>query len=1200
MKAKLLKKIVTVSKYVFFGTVLQCILFTSMLAGEIRAQKSIQEIYVSVQGEDLSIMEVFSKIEQSTQFSFAYRRGIIDRNARIAYTGGGEASLADVLKTLAQQSGLKFRRVNDVIHVSKSTEQNEVLLEVVSEPEQTITITGRVTSSDSPEGLPGVNVVVKGTGRGTVTDLNGQYSIDVSSGQTVLVFSSVGYLTEEVVVGSRSVINLDLTADVTALDEIVVVGYGTQRERQITGAISTIDANIVEKTPTPSFEQALQGVASGVQVTSNDGSPEGRSRILIRGTNSVTAGTEPLIVLDGNPISFGGTTFLSQLNPNDIQSITILKDASSAAIYGSRGANGVILITTKTGKQGVSDLTFNYEAGIMQPINYIKIAKPEEWRQTLRTSFQNRFGNISDADANNALANQIAENLFNPFDSQRFLDEDLFNTVNNNWFDQVINDGSFRQYGLSSSKGTDKTSFFISGQYRSQEGSFIAERFDRYQLRTNLDFKPTDYLKLGINYNISLQNIDLRNKGNRTFQNSVDGLLNEGAFADWNELYGPSLPVFPVFWPGTDEPFDQYSGLNLVYSNSGNTSATRQVLNNVGNIYVKFEPLKNLVLNADLGINYNLADGKRWASDRARYLGVTQIDGVQIPLDSELRFTGQNRINEQKNRFLSMNYIGTAAYNFSIGDDHHISALAGIEIFDTYSNQLGYSVQGYPVFFSGKEDVLTLVREIESDKLLNLNYQEGPNERLFSRFMRVNYDYKNKYFVQFAFRRDGSSKFSPRNRYANFPSIGLGWIASDEDFINNDIFSFLKVKSSWGIIGNNAIGDFRFFNQYATNPQYAGDPAYIINRMGSGRIQWETTQTFDFGIDYGFLNNKIKGSITYFNSVTSDMLLDVRIPPSLGVFFNDVATSNVGSIKNYGLEVEINTVNVKTANFKWTSNFNITPLRNRVLQLTPGRFDQVPSRYSGSNFTAVIPNEMIGTFFIPEFGGYDDEGFPTIKVIDRQLADNQYEYVFLQNSIGQDSVVRASENAVLNNRVLQRNKTGLPTFFGGFGNNFTYKRLSLNVLFTFQGGNYILDDVGGQSAGFTGSWFREGLLESSWSEENPNAEFRRLYYGPLDDAGNPISNVSTHNLKRGDFLRLRNISLSYDLPDRWLGRTPMKSVSTYVNMTNVWTSSKFNRFDPEVLNDGGSNSRNSAQGFLTGAPPFFQFFTVSAGVNVKF
>lgn len=1200
MKKKTFHTIIMAIKYTLYCWLILTSTGVAVIANSVSAQvRSVKEVIINLEAENSRLDTILSEIERKTDYLFFYTDKSLKNKIEITLSVPS-ATVADYLLEISKQANIEFKQVNNSISVRQSNSEQEARkIEIIVDKYQT-SVSGKITDENG-EGLPGASVVEKGTSNGTITDIDGNYYLTVSEGGT-LVFSFVGYHKEEMVVGNSTKIDMMLVPDIAQLSEVVVVGYGTQKQREVSGTISTVSAEQIAKTPTPSFEQALQGVTPGVQVTSSDGSPEGASRILIRGTNSVTAGTEPLIILDGNPVSYGGTSFLSQLNPNDIKSLTVLRDASAAAIYGSRGSNGVILITTKTGKNGQSELNFNFETGYSQPLDNVKPARPDEWKQALTEAYKNRFGDgLTDEQIAGELANQVANNLFNPYDTQRYLDEDIFNVTENYWYDDVISNGSYQQYGISGSKGTENASFYISGQYRRQDGSFIGEHYDRYQLRTNLDFNPTDYLKMGIKYNISLQEIDLRNKGNRTFQNSSDGRLNEGAFSDFSELYGGSLPVFPVYWPGTSEPFDPYSGFNLIYSNSGNTSTTSQVLNNVGNIYLNFEPVENFQINGDVGINYNVVDDKRWASDRARYYGVTQLGELNVPLDSAIRYTGQNRINESRREFLSLNYTGTATYSSTFLKAHNVSVLVGVEVLDTYLSRSNFSVQGYPVFFNEQEDVYTrITQEDAADKLLILDNIKGANERLFSRFARLNYDYKGKYLLQLVVRRDGSSKFSPRSRYSNFPSVSAGWIVSDESFFNFEPINFLKLKSSWGKTGNNAIGSFLFFNQYQTWPQYGNEQAYLLTNLGSGRIQWETSTTFDLGLDFGMMRNRITGSFNYFNTKTRDMLLDVRLAPSLGVYDdNPFATSNVGSIKNMGLEFELNTVNVKTKDFQWSSSLNLTTIKNEVLKLSEGKFDQVPSRYAGSNYTAVLPNVPIGTFFLPEFAGYDEEGFPLIKVIDKALAESSYQYVVLQNEMGMDSVTRATNNAVNENRILQKDKTGLPTLYGGLNNTFSYKNLSLSILMTFQAGNYIYDGVGGVYADGVGSWFREGVTDMTWSPDNKDAEFRRLYFGPNDENGDPISDVTTRNLFKGDFLRLRNISVSYDLPSSWMEKSPLQGVRFYVNMSNVATFSRFDRFDPEVLSVGGTTDRNTTQGFV-GNVPYFQFFTVSGGLNVKF
>ena len=470
------------------------------------------------------------------------------------------------------------------------------------------TITGTITDAD---GLPliGATVVAVTTSSGTVTDLDGTFSLNIGDEVTRLRITYTGYVDEVVSIDNRSTIDIVLQEDVAQLDQIVVVGYGTQKERNVISAVSKVSAEDIALTPTPSFTNALQGVASGLQVSNSSGEPNAATRILIRGVGSITTSAEPLFIVDGIPVASGGLSPLQYLSPNDIASISVLKDAAATSIYGSRGANGVILITTKTGKVGETSIEFGYERGYTTPINTLELADADQWRNLIAQAREN--GGLTEPF-------RLEQALFDQRQIDRYRELDIYNTTNVDYVDLLQQDGSFNQYSVSASSGTERARYYVSGQYRNQEGSLVNTNFERYTGRINLDFDATDFLRLGIRYTYSLEN-DAAQASEAFFVSAEDRIMNRGSWARYDNLYLDVIPVSPTVWPDTGEPFDPLSVRNPAYSiDRDNARRDLRRERNLGSFFAELRPLTGLTLRGEAGINYSQASDYSWISGRLR------------------------------------------------------------------------------------------------------------------------------------------------------------------------------------------------------------------------------------------------------------------------------------------------------------------------------------------------------------------------------------------------------------------------------------------------------------------------------------------------------------------------------------------------------------------------------------------------------
>lgn len=1145
-----------------------------------------QSARINLQAKESTIVEIFQKIEETSDVGFFFKNDQLDLAKKYTVNFKDE-SIEDVLNTLLGKD-YSYRYLGNTVVITLKADQQNTL------GQQQKTITGNVTDSSGAP-LPGVTVVVKGTTQGTVTDEAGNYSLPAVPGDETLVFSFVGMRTQEIPVSGQTTVNVVMAEEAIGLDEVVAVGYGTVRKRDLISSVSKVDAETLKKTTTSSFTTALQGVASGVQVSSTSGEPGAATRILVRGVSSITTATEPLVIVDGLPVASGGTSPLSYLSPQDIENISVLKDASATAIYGSRGSNGVILITTKTGKSGQKQLNLNVEKGITMPINEMELANAGEWR-----------GIIDLARKNSGLTDRFKkeQDLVDQRNMQRYVDLDIYNSEGTDWVDLMQQNGSFEQYTLSASNGVGNTSYFISGQYRKQEGNFMDTKYERFTGRMNLDFDATDFLKLGLRYSFIYNNDKPREWGTNSGLGSnisfVDKFQNKGLRPVYGALYS-ALPIFPEAWPDDGSPFDRFSGLNLTYL-SDDSNAVRRVsgTRNIGSMFAELTPVEGLILRGEVGVNYSTSMDKNWSSVRVKEFKDSDIgrdDRYQLDYIYE---DGVPRTIYLDDNWFSYNLVGTANYSRTFAEVHNFSALLGVEKNYEIGESYYYDLQNVGSI-QDPQEIRNFIRDAEN--LYEITHSKGPDTRFYSQFGRLSYNYNSRYYLQASMRYDGSSRFTPDDRFSWFPSVSGAWVVSDETFWkeNVPVLTYLKIRSGWGITGNANIGSFQYLNKYdtwANYPNFSG--AMLLTHLGSKTIRWEKSETLDFALDFGLLDGRVNGSVGYYQSATSDLLLTFPIATSLGVYktwsTNTNALDNVGSMQNHGVELEINSTNILSGNFKWTTSFNLTTNKNKVIKLYPG-FNGDPLQFSFNGITTVQEGGPLGQFYLPEYAGLDDSGNVLIKEIDQEKAD-QGIYEFTGN------VIRNTGSAANDNSIIHENKTGLPTVYGGLTNTITYKNLSLSFLLTFQGGHYIYDAMGLRRAGNGSDNFRKDLVDNSWTPENPDAKYPVLMWNNLENnpegTANNLSDKSSYWLEKGDMLRLRNVTLNYEVPEYLVKKTrAFAGISFYVNLENVATFSKFNAVDPEVVNTGGAQDRNIGQG-VVGGVPYWQVFTAVAGVNVKF
>ena len=772
-----------------------------------------------------------------------------------------------------------------------------------------VSVSGRVVD-EMGAGLPGVSVVVKGTTQGTTTDGTGSFRLSVPATSATLVFSFVGYTSKELVVGSQTVINVTLAPDDQALNEVIVVGYGTQLKKDVTGAVQTVSAQEIKDLPVSQLGQKLQGRLAGVQINQTTGKPGQGISIRIRGQQSVSAGSDPLYVIDGFPITGG----INQLNPDEIADISVLKDAASTSLYGSRAANGVVLITTKKGKPGQTNISFNTYAGIQQvPMKgRVKMLNAVEFAQFKKEYYEDQGQPVPDIFQNPA----------------------QYEGKNNDWYDALLRTAPIQSYNLSVSSNTEKSSTALVAGVFNQQGVVLNNKYNRYSLRLNTNFNISKQVSVGFNVAPSY-----------VFDNTPKTDGDRGTGILFNALH--TWPIMPIYDANGD-----LTRFNQLPGNTGNifaypnwVRAAQELVNETKNVnllsnaYIQYQPIKGLTLRSTINVEY--LNSKFFFFNPST---ATNFINVPIPTTAvSIRRSTEN---------ISWLNENLATYTRSF-NDHNFELLAGFtnQHFQQDFNQIQANTYA--------DDRLPTVQGA-----LNIDRTNTRNDvqqwSLTSYLSRLTYNYKGKYLLTAAIRSDGSSRFGANNQFGTFPSASVGWILTDENFMKPmPQISFAKIRASYGLIGNNNIGNY---TQYAlvnntTNAVFGNTVATgaVVTSLSNPNLGWETTKQFDIGLDLGLLNDRIQFTYDFYTKRTTNLLYNVQIPQESGFGF---FTDNIGEIKFWGHEFSVNSRNT-TGRLQWTTNANISFNRNRVIALAPG-IDRV---YGGTGYNITQVGQPFGMFY---------------------------------------------------------------------------------------------------------------------------------------------------------------------------------------------------------------------------------------------
>ncbi|MFC2123847.1 SusC/RagA family TonB-linked outer membrane protein [Bacteroidota bacterium] len=984
------------------------------------------------------------------------------------------------------------------------------------------TVTGHVISDDQPSGLAGALVQIKGQLDKSITDNSGNFSLLIPEDGGLLIISLSGYRTEEIEINLQKTVDVQLAKLPERTDEISI-GYGTQSKEELTGSVSQIDAESIGSQPLIDLEQANQGRASGVFIQNNGGKLGQGTTVKIRGGSSLTGSNSPLYVVDGVPLTSNNQT---EINPNNIASIEVLKDASAAVIYGSRAANGVILITTKKGEAGKLKVDFDYQLGVSQTPKKLDLMSPKDYNEMF-VEYTLRFIGYDEVITRSDLETwaQNGEAVFNdPSDPateiriEMPLVEDL--SYDTDWQDEVFRTALSHRSNINLSGGSENHRFFTGIGYTTQEGILIGNDYNRLNADLNLNSQFTK--QLSVNFGLSF----IHSKNNRLNEDQDLGSPLQAIVLPPSDSYDPDNE-YRLFVRSLE-----YNPMTEVYY-SDNVETNNRV---VGNLGAKYRLNENLSLNVDGGIDVlDFTTEKR-----------------QGPETLEGKPSGLSRIGETS----VFNYIvnGYADYTNSFGNNN-LSAV------------LGASYQRSNSDFSFKRARVNSIGEIENDPDIYNPPIPSSGFAFLSYFTRINYSIQKKYIFQVSGRLDGSSKFGDDNRYGFFPAVSAGWNLSNESFLSgSSTISFLKLKGSYGLVGNTPDEDFIYRTNYFII-NYGTEEGIRLSNLSNSKLKWETTAQLDVGVEFGFLADKISGSVNYFQKNTTDLLLPVPVSQTSGF---DFILQNVGSLENSGIEVDINTSNIESDNFRWHTSFNFSTINNEITKL--GGEDR--KLISGVN--AYLEGKAPGVFYMPVYEGVNS-------------LNGEAEY-----SVGSGGITTDYDEALANGRQIVGDPN--PDFFGGLSNTLSFFNFDLDFLFQFVQGADKYNQTGeflansgilllGQRADQVDRWIEPGE-DSQFSVIKPSAE---------------NTNPSTRWLEDGSYIRLNNVSLTYNLPIDIVRNWGMRYFRIYVGGQNLLTITDYSGYDPDTYYidpTGGTITQNINRGIDDFTTP--QPRTIITGIKIGF
>lgn len=1026
-----------------------------------------------------------------------------------------------------------------------------VMLFAIIQSQAQKTITGTLTD-DNGNPIPNASVTVKGINIGTVTKSDGTYSLTVPATGKILVFSSVDMSPLEVTIGDVTTISPSLKPIENVLAEVVMVGYGTQQKKEFTGSASKVDVKEFSNLMTPSVDKQLAGRAAGVQVTNSGGGVGTPATIRIRGTQSLTQGNSPLIVVDGVPIQNGNLALgtnsneLADINPADIESMDVLKDGSATAIYGSRAAGGVILITTKKGTKGKAKVSYDGFVGFTSALKKFDVLNADE------------FVTIANEKLTNAgLAPRAGINT-------------AVDTAETDWQSEVMNKNApIHSHTLSVQGGTDKASYYFSANYSNQKGVVISNFNKSYRIRMNVDYEINRFIKVGNNLAVSRQEDADQNNGSNSLGGaiaaSIRQLPNISPYSSTHfSGYNINYPNTSAMTQGANSQTidDNFSNVAFTLRNNRYSSDRYRVFEN---IYLELSPVKGLKLRSQFGADM---------FNDYSYIGWSPLhgDGYGTPTGGTNGYVyngSQNRL-----RLVFSNFIN---YNLSV-QKHNIFLTAGHEVQKTTVKSHTATGTNISDFFFIKENYISNTATIQS---IGGSYDIVTFDSYFG---RLNYDYRNKYFAQATIRRDGQSSLAPDKKYGVFPGFSVGWRLSEEDFWKgsaelNKWISQAKIRASYGKVGN-IIGGYPYLSTFGSAP-YGNVSGIAPNLVGNASLQWETSTKYDVGIELGVLNNRFSITADWFLNDVDNLAFAVPTPPSAGVPGNSI-TQNIATLQNKGIEIAIGGNIISTKGFTWDANINYTNVKNKITSLYS--VGGVPVQFvENGAYNRIIVGQPMNVIYGYNYAGVNSANGNPMWV----KANGSLVQLNLTSSLGTvGSFYAATKDVAALGAASSLSGTtdkivlgqGIPTWFGAFTNTFNYKGIGLEIMLRYSGGNKIMN-VTRQEALFNMKFQNNGTeILNRWTTAGQVTDVPKIYYGQ-DNNMNRNGEANSRFVEKGDFLRLQNIVLSYNLPAKSLGWSNggIKSLRIFAQGQNLYAWTKYKGADPENISTAGVDAAISPQ-----------------------
>ena len=971
--------------------------------------------------------------------------------------------------------------------------------------------------------------------------------------------SYIGMQTAEVAIAPN--IRVILKTDSKALDEVVVVAYGTQSARTVTASVSTVRADALKDVPSVSFDQMLQGRASGVSITTPSAGVGQAPIVRVRGVNSITSGTSPLYVVDGVPIESGNLSYLSNanaladINPADIVSMDVLKDAAAAALYGSRAANGVILITTKQGQSGKVKVSYDGFVGFSNATDFYEMMNAQEYVDFKNLAVKNRYGTDELS---------LTTGYVSPYGNKAFnmMKDANGNYVDTDWKDAAFQNGLSQSHSVAVSGGSDKVRYYLSGNYTTQEGIVKGDKYDRLGVKANINVQATDWLKVGMNTNVTTGTTSYVDAARRGSNFAV------GGFPRLALINAPNLPMYNE--DGT--PYYLAQGLgyggNTVFSTFSNPAAILSLGNGlssdvtrfIGVFYAEATPLKGLSLKTQYGVDYARIEEQRFWSP-------LHGDGVNSKGLA-------NAYNTKNNRWT---WTNSATYNFSLGQNN-FNLLAGTEASER--NNSRWTAQR---------------KDLQDDKFVVFQGPFGSataggslsNNTMVSYFGRINYDYASKYIVSLNYRRDGYSALSEKNRWGNFGGVSAAWRVSEEGFFKplRNVVDDLKIKGSYGVVGNTDIYDYASKSFYSSY-NYGINGTYGLAQIADPNLKWESSEKYSIGFNARLLD-RISVDFDYYYTKSSDLILDVPQSPSKGIPGN-IITTNAGKMKNSGIELTVSADVIRNSQFTWETSFNITTNKNKVISLADGVENILKGDNGGLEITNItVPGKSIGRLYLYPTAGVDPKSGRRVFITpegDRTLLMFEKGGWFYEDGTeyaGEFEPVDCGNT--------------LPTWYGGWTNNFKYKGFDLSLFFQFSGGNKIYNGTKASVSDMRYWNNSKDVYKKYWTPERTHAEYPMPIYGDNYSNGSalPISDL----VERGDYLRLKNVSLGYTFNTKnWSKAVGISALRLYVQAQNLFVITGYSGMDPETL----TNVESATLSGGTDKNTLPQARTYTIGVNLTF